>query len=802
MLGVAALVAGALMARAQAPDSTPVSSHAAPGPAAERYEPVFDELRHVLPRGDRVATVRHLTLRRDVIQFQLEDGDLFATSPVAGRTIAVVFVGHGSVSFAPPLRIERGELKRVTGDSVVNAPISAAAFVFTDSTLVELERAAAFHGGGGGDRASGVLHDAIDHLVDDRRIVQPTLMADLLNGDTNGFFYAHVKRERGEDLMFVVDPADEEPTQLLRGGREGEKIQVVAEFGRAADQNDTTAEVPETRDPFRLAASRVEATIANGLGFSASATLRIAARHAGARWVRFRLFSELTVDSVSTPGGGALTFSRFKQDPDLWVRLNAAPQVGDTLAVRVVYHGDLIGYRSVTEQVLRGAPLRIRNQLPSAVDRWLYVKTPTTWFPRYGHLAADVDLTFHAPKRYRLASIGRLVDSHTDGDVATTHWVSLRPADQVCFSLGNFDEFRITDPRIPPVTVHTNSDGHRQIDKLFLAMRDQLGVNNALVSKFLSQPAPEQDVGADVANSLAFFTRVYGPPLFDHYYAAEIPFSYGEAFPGLIYLSVWTFQAAGDSGYEEIFRSHEMAHQWWGIGVEPAGYRDAWLSEGFAEFSGLWYMQVILRDNDKFFKHLKHWRSAIHARRADAPPIGIGWRAEQLNGRDYTLMTYHKGAWVLHMLRNLMLNLRTMDEDAFIATMRDFYGRYRGRRASTRDFQRVVERHIGVDMTWFFDEWIQNTAIPTYVLSWHADSAQNGHYTLRLRVRQEDVPDDFMMPVPLKIGFADTAMHALVRIKVAGPVTDVTLDLPAEPKVLELNPLESVLANVKEESWE
>jgi len=102
-----------------------------------------------------------------------------------------------------------------------------------------------------------------------------------------------------------------------------------------------------------------------------------------------------------------------------------------------------------------------------------------------------------------------------------------------------------------------------------------------------------------------------------------------------------------------------MAHQWWRLGVEPSGYRDAWRSEGFAEFSGLWYMQLILRDNEKFFKHLKHWRSEIRARRNDVPPIGIGWRAEQLNSRDYTLMTYHKGAWVLHMLRNLMLNLRT-----------------------------------------------------------------------------------------------------------------------------------------------
>lgn len=769
--------------------------------AAGAYEPVFDQLRHMTPLANRVAAVHNLTLRRDAIEFHLQDGTLSLATPVSGRSVAAIFVGHGSVELLCPLVIERRELRRTIGDSMLNSPITAAVFVFTDSTMGELGRQLTFGDSGPVSGATGPLGDAVDRLIDGGRLLESTLMDGLLNGHDNGFFYAHIKRERGEDLMLVVDPGDEEAIKVLRRGRlEGQKVQIVSQFKRTDASNDTVP--PSPADPFTLDAYRIEARVAKGLGFAGVTTVRLTARRGGIHWAEFHLFSELAVDSVGDEAGRPATFTRPKQSEQLWVRLDSAPRAGDTVAVRIVYHGDLIGYTSVTERVLHGAPLRIRDKLPAVVDHWYYVKSASTWFPRYGDRPANVDLTFHTPKRYRLASIGRLVESRVDGDVETTHWVTVRPADQVCFSLGDFDEFNIRDPRIPPVTVHTNSQAHRQIDNLFLALRDQVGVSNAFVSKFLSQPAPEQDVGADIANSLAFFSRVYGPPLFDRYYAAEIPFDYGEAFPGLIYLSVWTFQAVGDSGNEEIFRSHEMAHQWWGIGVEPAGYRDAWLSEGFAEFSGLWYMQLILRDNEKFFKHLDQWRQEIRGRRNDAPPIGIGWRAEQLNVRDYRLTTYHKGAWVLHMLRNLMLNLRTMSEDTFIATMSDFYRQYRGRRASTQDFQKVVEQHLGVDMTWFFDEWVQGTAIPTYVLAWHADPAHEGHYTLRLRVRQEDVPNEFTMPVPLKIGFADTTMHAFVRLNVTGPVSEATLDLPAEPKRLELNPFASVLAQVREEPWE
>ena len=793
------------------PITTAQTSRAArPGPgtvdhlAADRYDPVLEGLRS-MTAGERAAPVRNLTLRRDVITFHLEDGMLVLATPVAGRTVGATFVGRGSISFTPPLAIERVELLRLLGDSTVQAQISAAAFVFTDSTLAELQRQLEFAPlpRPVASQASGVLGDAVEHLVDGRRVVQPTLMTALLDGETNGFFYAYVKRVQGENLMFVVDPEDEEPVMLLRAGREGEKIQVLSEFQRAEDLPDTIRAEPGRRNALKLGAYEIDATVAKGLGFAATATVRLTARRDGTHWARFDLLSDLAVDSVRADGGRAATFFRPNKTSEFWVRIDPALRAGDTLALRVAYHGDLVGYTSITQNITRHWPMSARGDIPGTPDKWLYVKSCYSWFPRYGGQAASVDITFHTPKRYRLASIGRLLDSHPQGDAVTSHWATVRPTDQVCFSLGELDEFEIHDPRIPPVTVHTNGDAHRQLDQFFLTLQKQFD-GAPFWSRFVSSRSPEQEVGGDVANSLAFFTRIYGPPLFDRYYAAEIPFAYGQAFPGLIYLPVWTFQAMSDSGYDEILRAHEMAHQWWGIGVDPASYRDRWLSEGFAEFSGLWYMQLVLGDNEKFFRHLKHWRREIRGRRDAAPPLGIGWRAEQLNARDSRLTTYYKGAWVLQMLRNLMLNFRTMQEDAFIATMRDFYGQFRGRRASTRDFQRVVERHVGTDMTWFFDEWVRGTAIPRYVFSWHAErgeGAQAGHYALRMRIRQEDVPREFTMPVPIEITFTDTTMHAWVRVEVTGTVSELTLDLPAEPKRLELNPLESVLADVKEESW-
>jgi aminopeptidase N len=131
--------------------------------------------------------------------------------------------------------------------------------------------------------------------------------------------------------------------------------------------------------------------------------------------------------------------------------------------------------------------------------------------------------------------------------------------------------------------------------------------------------------------------------------------------------------------------------------------------------------------------------------------------------------------------------------------MRDFYTTYRGQRASTLDFQRTVESHFGQPMDWFFDEWVYGTAVPTYTFSWTAAPDSAG-YVARVRVRQSDVPDRFTMYVPVLIKFDQG--EAIVRVLVRGATTEGSIHLPAQPISMQLNPLESVLADVKTEAWE
>ena len=58
------------------------------------------------------------------------------------------------------------------------------------------------------------------------------------------------------------------------------------------------------------------------------------------------------------------------------------------------------------------------------------------------------------------------------------------------------------------------------------------------------------------------------------------------AFPACCYYRLPTVR----TGYSFCgFISHEGAHQWWGNIVGWRSYRDQWMSEGFAEYSGILY---------------------------------------------------------------------------------------------------------------------------------------------------------------------------------------------------------------------
>ncbi len=749
----------------------------APAGAAAEFLPRWTEVVGLEPDG-RVADVAGLVLRRESGTLTLERGRLHFLAPIGGRTVGAVFIGSGTFRFAPPEPAERVLVRRFARDSVLAVQVRSAMLLFADSTRLQLERLAVARGAPDRD-ARGYARRVLDDLKEDPEgSFDADVLAPMLNGDTAGFFLAHVERAGGDALRFQVDHAAAEAVQLFRRVSErdwGSRWALVSRSA-AAGRPAAAARAWYYQPRLEVHRYRIEVELGEqvrgGLALRAAATMTIRALEPVGPWLRFSLDHRLRLDSARwSDGRGAAAF-KAEDTPVLWVRLPDGAHPGDSLSLTVHYHGDMI----------------------DRYDNFFYIDPAAGWYPRNGQGdgRAHFDLTFRHPAQYPLFSIGERTDSARADRVLTTRWVTPEPVQHATFNLGLFNARQVENPGAPPLTVVISDDAHRLLASA-LASRGFL---------VLGQRNMSQTVGADITNALQVFTAQYGEPPHDRFTVTEIPYPEGVSFPGFISLSWGTFQNTSLDGFDQFFRAHETAHQWWGNAVRPATYRDAWLSEGLATYAGISYLQAVRRRNDDYFRFLDQYRGDILRHTGDAGVVAIGYRNSTFDvPRGYEYTVYEKGAWILHMLRVMMLDLSTLRAERFNAMLADYYASFRGYAVTTGDFAAIAERHLGRPLDWFFDQWLNRPEVPTYRVAWAPVPEADGKYRVRLRVRQEGVAPDFQMPVLVAVDLGGDRT-ARFRVTVRGDQQEYLGPLlPAFPRRVVFNEYRSVLAEVEDETW-
>ena len=187
-------------------------------------------------------------------------------------------------------------------------------------------------------------------------------------------------------------------------------------------------------------------------------------------------------------------------------------------------------------------------------------------------------------------------------------------------------------------------------------------------------------------------------------------------------------------------------------------------------------------------------------RPVDVGPIWLNYQTNAyLEPHESTDLIYEKGAYVLEMLRMLAEDSKSKDPDhVFIDTMRDFVSTYAARNASTADFQKIVEKHYGQSMDWFFNEWVYGTETPRYNFSYDLKDAGGGKTLLHMSLAQSDVSDGFFMKVPVYLWIEGTP-HRLGLLSVKGSATSTAdVPLPLRPNRVTLDEFHTVLAEEKQ----
>lgn len=400
-------------------------------------------------------------------------------------------------------------------------------------------------------------------------------------------------------------------------------------------------------------------------------------------------------------------------------------------------------------------------------------------------------------KKFEVRAVGRREEGSEGGGgkASSSVWIVDQPAKMLTFSFSDhFHEERLQLAGVPDV----------------IAFGSKVEVSGK--GKF-------REVGQDVIDSLGWYQQLFDARLPETpIYVTSIAGFHGQAFDGFIQLAEQSFDILGP-GNGELFRAHEAGHQFWGVLVGAATYRDAWLGEAFAEYSGMMFVQATMKNGQGIFNEVlrayndelngsiksgfsKFTRMGVNLQnRAYGDrigPIGHGWRANTGElPTAYSSQVYAKGALVLHMLRGLLRD-ETGSDQAFIDILRDFVRTHRGGLASTQDFEAAVARRAPGDWSWFFDEWVRGTSIPAYRWSYTVAGSLDagGKYVAALKVRQSDVPPGFRMSVPVAVELAGGKTERR-RVMVDEAEETFTLAFPEKPRAVTFNPDLEVLAKIR-----
>ena len=363
---------------------------------------------------------------------------------------------------------------------------------------------------------------------------------------------------------------------------------------------------------------------------------------------------------------------------------------------------------------------------------------------------ATVDLEVTVPADLVVSSNGLEVGrvDHADG-TATTSWSSVYPVATylVVMNVGVYDVDELT---------YTALDG----DTMPVVTYAFPSVAGAAAASLANTP-----------EMIEVLAGRYGEyPFVDEKYGNCLTFFGG----GMEHQTLTTYAVSAiGSDWAPWLNVHELAHQWWGDWVTCDDWRELWLNEGFAVHSEwLWA------------EHLG--MSVLQQQLADSDPYGHFVGPLYDNPVAFSSTVYEKGAWVLRMLRYVV------GDAAFFAGVHDYRQAYAGGSATSEELRAAMETASGMDLEWFFDQWVYGANRPRLRYDWQATSDPSVQLTID-QTHTNALPFRLAMEVDIttdagterKQVWIEAERSQVIDIPVSAPPTGIVLD-PEEKLLAEI----------------
>lgn len=691
--------------------------------------------------------------------------------------VALYFEGDGVVHYTPSVEIEQRQLEQFYNTRVLAQPFQKLVLMATGNELSELWKQGIPGARSFKKKQIKQAKKMLGRFSEDEEFYYMfELLRNLIEPAEESMVLMNITARRKPRMFYLFDPYRHESVGLWRHhSRPGESFMELVCSYRPGDEDSSIDQGPPGITQLHPEHYSIDAAISSRGRFEACADVQLVMQPGASQFGIFHLHPDLLVSEIKDSSGREVAFLSHKKEKDntprLYLFFDRTLQAGERLQLSFCYEGVIA-----------------RERLG-----FFYLTAGAQWYPSSPYRRrATFDVRFRTPRDYEFVATGQRVASHAISDTLFTQWRVATPTKNISFSIGPMEKFTFQTETGIPVDIFYSDELHATLGREYFRRGLTTGKHM------------EQHVAKDVQGALEYFSRQFGPYPYDRLSVSEIMAYHGEAFSGFLHMGFPTWIQTDLRGIQTVFRAHEVAHQWWGVDVGYETYRDQWLSEAFAEYSGLLYVgesegnQMMLDLLKQYRKDIFSVRRYLFGHGKAASTIYLGYRASSTETEgDFGLVVYKKGAFVLHMLRHMLIDFETMNEDRFFGMLKEFYATYSGKDATTRHFKVLAEQYAEMDLTWFFDQWVYGSRLPEYEFSYTTTQGVNGDYNIQCRVKSKGVDSAFRMFVPVSIEL-EGGRRVIRRILVDALLVErVITDLPGKPIRVRLNPFESVLAKVK-----
>jgi hypothetical protein len=761
--------------------------------------------------------VRDLAFAKEDLRFYFTDGYLIFGKSVDGRRRSAVFAaeedaGDAEILLFPPTRSERMSLARSAGSPNLNEHFKLAVMLFSDDTSEVLFRQISEAGEPRRSPEMGMLLEekwtpVVRNLTSS---FETRLVYDALSGagPSSGFLFATVSGEKLGNFDVVFDARRSEQIAIGRVTLRGDNsyFDVWTAFESRSFRNKSRS---TPADDFHLANYRLDALLEPDLTLKVKTRVALAPAQDGIRVLVFDLSPRMRVSGAWINGVPAEVFQR------------------ETLRESLLRGGDSALLLVSPAPLERGKSYEVEfnhegRVIRSAGNNVYYVGSRENWYPNVGGEFAAYDVFFRYPRNLDLVVAGEVVDQGTLGDYSFTQRRINTPVRFLGFNLGNYE--RVILSRGPyKIEVYANRQAEPDLRAasppvISLAPRavlDPVTRRPSLVQAPIMLPAPAPDtlsqlnrLASEIAAAFEFMAGKFGPPPLRNLTVSPIPGSFGQGFPGLVYLSTISYLPAAQrpvpagseylqTFFSDILHAHEVAHQWWGNAVSTARPQDSWLMEALANYSALLFLEKN-KGPKALESTLAEYRKRLLAEtsegrtRESMGPIIWGGRLQSSQAPDaWQAIVYEKGSWIIHMLR------RRLGDERFFALLAELTRRYNRSTLTTDQFRVMAAKYMSpgapdASLETFFENWVYATGIPAV----HLDYSVKGKaapFTVTGKVTQSGVDPDFTTWIPVEIQFR-TGKPVVQWVKTDSEPATFSVTLKQAPLKVALDPSDSVLA--------